>query len=461
MTSLDKFIFKQLIENEKLIEEIDDKIFNEDQESLKNAYRFIRQNRKDWIGSPTKEQFIELVQFKGEQENWNKDIIDSIFSADERVDNEFLETNYQKKLLLWRTEHALRQGIQKFKQLEIDDYRRLSVESLKERTKKISEEVAKSIESVSVKHKLQVFELDQFPAMQWPDNKPLICGYPLFDTYHLIKRGCITTILGATSSRKSTFLLNIAHRLIKQDYKIMYVIIEGNIRRNVQSLVAQIHSIAMHDVTDESFVNRYSHNVSIAHQNYAMIKVEDIKEIIKDKNYDAIILDYVTLLSEDEENMFLKGQVISQKLKNLAEEFNVAIVTAAQANRTGQNKIQLDHEDVGESHGITMAMDVMLGIIKYKRLELQQKTGLEILKIRDIPDEMATEPAEGKREYYRIHFNNKMLEPLTNTEKLNKQVEADIANCSNDKRMLNKLIKTEEEDTEDKITAEGIRALPL
>lgn len=290
------------------------------------------------------------------------------------------------------------------------------------------------------KNKLKVFTLREFLTMNWPENTPLKCGYPMFDKYELIRKGWITGILGGTSARKSIFLLNIAVRLLKNDYKVLYVIIEGNIKRNMQTVVAQMNEITMLDVKEEHYQNSKFDNISIAFQNYASVTVEDIRDIMKDNSFDAIVLDYVTLLTDKEHELFQKGQIISEKLKNLADDNNVAVITAAQANRGGNNKIKLEREDVGESHGITMTMDVMLGIIKYKKLEKMYRTAIDIIKLRDIPDEIAiNEPGEveGKREYYEIRYNNKILNPIID-EELDKMVEKDIIESENSKGELTK-----------------------
>lgn len=307
---------------------------------------------------------------------------------------------------------------------------------------------------------LRVFKLRDFLNQSFPENEPLMCGYPMFDKYHLIKRGCITTLLGASGSRKSTFLINLTTRLAQRGYKILYVIIEGNIRRNVHAIVAQSNFIAMNDVSIEHFNNDIFDNITIACHNYGFVKVDDIKAQCKDDKYDAIVLDYVTLLSEDEQNIFLKGQMISQKLKNVAEEFNLGVLTANQSNKPAMNKIQLDPEDVGESHGITMAMDVMLGIIKYIRLEEVNRTALEIIKIRDIPDEVvkeSQEPVEGKREFYNIDFSNKMITHIDNSDDLNKRVKNDINLSNNDKRVLVRSI----EETKAKTTITSTEVVPI
>ena len=123
-------------------------------------------------------------------------------------------------------------------------------------------------------------------------------------------------------------------------------------------------------------------------------------------------------------------------LKNVAENYDLGILTANQTNKPANNKIQLDLDDVGESHGITMAMDVMLGIIKYAKLENKQRTGLEIMKIRDIPDtiiDTMSRPLEGERELYEINYPNKGLTPVDDKD-AEKIIKGDIQR-GNDKRM--------------------------
>jgi len=436
MTSLDKYTFQQIIKDEQLLNEIDHSVFSPEQTSLKNALTFIQTNLGNWK-TPTKEQFIELIKFNGQQDKWQKDEIELIFEIDEGVNIDFLEENFQKKVQLWKTRNILLNALKEYKIIEGGDFRNLSLDVLKNNLQKITKVVSEDMTGLSPKkEKLSVFNMATFPEMEIIENTPLKCGYPMWDKYHLLKKGCITTILGATGSRKSTFLMNLTGRLAQNGYNVLYVIIEGNIKRNINSIVAQVKGIGISHIEDEHYRNDIIERIDIAHQNYGTITVDDIEYAVKDKNYDAVVLDYVTLLTENDQNLFLKGQIISQKLKNVAENYDLGILTANQTNKPANNKIQLDLDDVGESHGITMAMDVMLGIIKYAKLENKQRTGLEIMKIRDIPDtiiDTMSRPLEGERELYEINYPNKGLTPVDDKD-AEKIIKGDIQR-GNDKRM--------------------------
>ena len=437
---IETYFFQKIISNEELLQKIDGGLFfGQKQPTLADAVRFLQENLTDWLLEPNRNQFILLRDAKGAQERFSNEIVKAMF--DEQQPNSFWDKEFEKKTL-WTDLKRKGLDFQISAKLLEGQWHSLSPDDIRKRIEGIEKRLDTPI--VKPTSRLDVYNLNEaFLDLDWPDNEPIKCGYPMFDDYELIKKGCITTILGATSTRKSTFLLNFTHRFAKHKKKILYVILEGNIKRNIKALVAQLNDIENVNVERSHYNNEYLQYVKVAHQNYAIINVKDLDNVLKDKQFDIMILDYVTLLDANEqESLFLKGQLISQNLKKCAEDHNVAILTAAQTNRQGQDKIVPTHEDVGESHGITMAMDVMVGIIKYRRLDNQNKTALEIIKIRENPEHIL-ESLEGKREFYDINYANKLLTPVDSTT-YNRMVDQDMTiGNGNSKRAVNEEVEVE------------------
>ena len=58
-----------------------------------------------------------------------------------------------------------------------------------------------------------------------------------------------------------------------------------------------------------------------------------------------------------------------KKLRGLAVEFNVPIMSATQTNRTGYSSSDLNLEDTSESFGLPATADFMFGLISTEELE--------------------------------------------------------------------------------------------
>ena len=99
-------------------------------------------------------------------------------------------------------------------------------------------------------------------------------------------------------------------------------------------------------------------------------KLEDIRSFIINyqiklkKSFDIIIIDYADLISPSshhKENRFGLTEVYTN-LRRLANELNVPIVTASQANRKSLSKLKVGMEDIDECFGKAKVADLIIGI---------------------------------------------------------------------------------------------------
>ena len=98
---------------------------------------------------------------------------------------------------------------------------------------------------------------------------------------------------------------------------------------------------------------------------------------------DVIVVDYINLmnssrLSGKTANSYSVVKAVAEELRGLAVEFNCAVLTATQTNRTGISGNEVDLTSVAESSGLPATVDYFAGIYQS---EQQRADGIVILKV--------------------------------------------------------------------------------
>lgn len=88
---------------------------------------------------------------------------------------------------------------------------------------------------------------------------------------------------------------------------------------------------------------------------------------------DIILLDYLDLMYHDAERMRIDLGITGVELRGLARERNIAIVSAAQANRTGEDRPLLTRKNLGEDYSKVKTGDILL---TYNKTWWEEKKGL-------------------------------------------------------------------------------------
>ena len=95
-----------------------------------------------------------------------------------------------------------------------------------------------------------------------------------------------------------------------------------------------------------------------------------LNELKLKKNFqpDIIYIDYLNICCSSRikmggsVNSYTYIKSIAEELRGLAIEQNVPIMTATQTNRSGQSDSDIDFENVSESHGLAMTLDLFLAV---------------------------------------------------------------------------------------------------
>jgi hypothetical protein len=255
-------------------------------------------------------------------------------------------------------------------------------------------------------------------------------GYKLTDEDVLIPTGAITTLTGATSHGKTTFLINLllrlAHRYPKKEFYLFSyeedahsilintlntyvgVALSGNARRNLKDYFRRgkewnrkyiyDHMLGhpQHLKTAEEGIERFFrelYDTGRIHIHYVEYDSDEligaIRHLKKNANPGGILVDYMQMLrapsgkfktySRQEE---LKA--ICRELKDTAVDTTLPIVMAAQQNRTTTSPLQLHPTRIGEAGDIERISNMILGFWNWNLpctgLTEEQKKEVESIK---------------------------------------------------------------------------------
>lgn len=163
-----------------------------------------------------------------------------------------------------------------------------------------------------------------------------------------ITSGEFIVIAARTNVGKSILALNLHYNMGYQGKKILYCSIEMNRQQITSRLLSRITGIPHtrftkfqltpdeHDKVSEAYeeyLKQDMHFLTTGELTLDQLRLELIKN--QDHQYDAIIIDYVQIMSHGDIRMGMTERVtqLSHGLKQLAQEFGTAIIGVAQLNR--------------------------------------------------------------------------------------------------------------------------------
>jgi hypothetical protein len=108
------------------------------------------------------------------------------------------------------------------------------------------------------------------------------------------------------------------------------------------------------------------------------------------KNFvpDIVFVDYLNICASSRvkgaaaANSYTLVKSIAEEVRGLAMEFNIAVVTSSQFNRSGYDNSDVDLTNTSESMGITHTADAIFGLITNEDLESRGQLMIKQLKNR-------------------------------------------------------------------------------
>ena len=215
---------------------------------------------------------------------------------------------------------------------------------------------------------------------------------------------------GETNVGKSIFLHNMAVNIMKANKKVLLFSLEmseqmynvritstiaqldnKNLKNNIQSIRDGINSFRMMRPDSGLQIKEYPPN-SITP---SVLKTYT-KQLISTKGFkpDAIVVDYLNLLTSEGNNSYEKIKNISEQLRALSYEFKCPVITATQLNRSGYSgagsstqvkvydKNGPNMSSVSESYGTGATADAMFGIFRTDQDKDDSAIHLSVMKNR-------------------------------------------------------------------------------
>lgn len=209
----------------------------------------------------------------------------------------------------------------------------------------------------------------------------------------ITKGGCprktLTVPVAPTGVGKSVFMTNWAAELIQNGYNVLYVTLEMAEERIAERIDAKLLNVTMDELqtmSKEAFMNKFKvlkrktlGKIFVKEFQPGVCNANHIRHLMKElktkKNFtpDVIMVDYLNLASSYRVGLNVGGyayiKAVTEELRGLAMQNNVAVISPTQTNRSGQNATDFELNEVGESHGIAVTADLMFGLISTPELE--------------------------------------------------------------------------------------------
>lgn len=234
-----------------------------------------------------------------------------------------------------------------------------------------------------------------------------------------LNRGEITIFAGQSGAGKSLFLQNLAVNWATSGLNVVYLSLELSEKlcamridamhtnyetREVMKNIDDVHMRirASQQKSQGSLQIKQLPNGCTANDVRAYIKEY---EIFSGKKVDAILIDYLDLMSPmskkiSAENMFVKDKYVTEELRNLAVELDIITVSASQLNRGSYEEIEFDPSHIAGGISKVNTADNVIGIFTSAAMKEGGRYQIQFMKTRS---------SSGVGSKIDLSFNNKSL----------------------------------------------------
>jgi len=228
---------------------------------------------------------------------------------------------------------------------------------------------------------------DIFETLCLPDNR-LLTGWSELDE---ITNGgfpadgrCLILWAGRANIGKSLFLSNLSVNLLQQGKDVVVISCEMSEQLYATRFAAHISEIDINKLTDnvehsknkiKSFATKYGGNLYIKEYPPSTINTNTIKNYLEKlklagQNFDAIVVDYVTLLNTNNlvdnssANSYQRVGTVCKELRALSYFMLKPVFSVCQTNRQNINDVEPDQSSIGESDQISQHSDAIFSIFQ-------------------------------------------------------------------------------------------------
>ena len=213
------------------------------------------------------------------------------------------------------------------------------------------------------------------------------------DNFLYLMKKEIAIFMAETSIGKTSFVLDLALRLIKNNYKGILFSCEMDLEQIGHRVIANELGIPLTFLQTDELYDKLIQKKEIREDVESYIK----KFIIAEEKLDFIVIDYLQLLDLDEKtaNTYEKTSQISKRLKQIAVENNICILCISQISRAYQTrkdklkqgeKFYLNVADIKDSSQVEQDASLVVGLVaesvEKQGLGLKKLINLQVLKQR-------------------------------------------------------------------------------
>ena len=238
-------------------------------------------------------------------------------------------------------------------------------------------------------------------------------GVPSLDrvTVGGMSKKTATCCVAATGVGKSGLLCAISANVIRQGKNVLYISMEMSEDRVAERIDANLMAETVRNVRNMPYKSYIENTNKLKQKAYGRLIIREFptsaagvtqfKALLKDlktkKQFvpDLVVVDYMNIccssrLKQGQTNSYGYIKAISEELRGLAVEYNVALLTATQTNRNGFNNSDIELTDISESIGSTHVMDMIFALIRTEALD--EMGQIEIKQLKNRYSDPASEP---------------------------------------------------------------------
>ena len=206
-----------------------------------------------------------------------------------------------------------------------------------------------------------------------------------------LPRKSMTVLLATTGGGKSLVKCHLAAQHLLYGRNVLYITMELAEEEVARRIDANIMDITLDQVKDlplhvlEKKMSRFKDKTTgkliikeyptgSAHAGHFRHLLNELR-LKKNFTPDVILVDYLNICASSRvkgagtANSYTLVKSIAEEIRGLAMEFNVAIVTSSQFNRSGYDNSDVDLTNTSESMGITHTADAIFALITSEELD--------------------------------------------------------------------------------------------
>lgn len=234
-------------------------------------------------------------------------------------------------------------------------------------------------------------------------NGQVSTGWPSLDRmlYGGFNRGELEIVAAQSGGGKSLIMQNMAVNWLKNGLNGAYITLELSEELCAMRIDSMFSGIASRDIFRE--IDNLEISVRMAAKKSGMFQIKylpaqssvnQVRSYTKElmiktgKNLDFLVVDYLDLLMPSSvkvnpSDFFTKDKFVAEELRNLAKEYKIVLLTAAQFNRSAQDEVEFNHAHISGGISKVNTADNFIGIFTSRAMRERGKYQLQLLKTRN------------------------------------------------------------------------------